>query len=57
MCGIRYIGTSTSDGMMNIFLEFVPGGSIRQLLEKFGCFEEPVRRPVHSERVTAAVIH
>ena len=28
---------------MNIFLEFVPGGSIRQLLEKFSCFEEPVR--------------
>jgi hypothetical protein len=31
-----------SDDVLNIFLEFVPGGSIRQLLERFGSFEEPV---------------
>jgi len=38
----RYLGTAREDNALNIFLEFVPGGSIASLLSKFGCFTEKV---------------
>lgn len=41
---VRYLGTVREDDTLNILLEFVPGGSISQLLEKFGSFPEPVVR-------------
>eukprot|EP01028_Stygiella_incarcerata_P006944 TRINITY_DN2833_c0_g1_i1.p1 TRINITY_DN2833_c0_g1~~TRINITY_DN2833_c0_g1_i1.p1 ORF type:complete len:1467 (-),score=347.38 TRINITY_DN2833_c0_g1_i1:173-4573(-) len=41
---VRYLGTETRDGFLNIFMEYVPGGSISYLLEKFGGFEESVVR-------------
>ncbi|MCO5564595.1 hypothetical protein L7F22_018260 [Adiantum nelumboides] len=41
---VRYLGTAREDGALNIFLEFVPGGSIASLLGKFGSFPEPVIR-------------
>ncbi|MCO5559944.1 hypothetical protein L7F22_013548 [Adiantum nelumboides] len=41
---VRYLGTARDDGALNIFLEFVPGGSIASLLGKFGSFPEPVIR-------------
>ena len=37
-------GTSRDGMMLNIFLEFVPGGSIASLLAKFGSFDEKVIR-------------
>jgi len=39
---VRYFGSEMSeDGQgVDIILEFVPGGSIRQLLDKFGSFDE-----------------
>ncbi|KAL9855809.1 putative mitogen-activated protein kinase kinase kinase ANP1 STE-STE11 family [Arabidopsis thaliana] len=40
----RYLGTVREDDTLNILLEFVPGGSISSLLEKFGPFPESVVR-------------
>ncbi|KAH0921068.1 hypothetical protein HID58_021086 [Brassica napus] len=37
---VRYLGTVREDDTLNILLEFVPGGSISSLLEKFGPFPE-----------------
>lgn len=44
---VRYLGTqrsngSNSTGTVCIFMEYVPGGSIRQLLDRFGAFDEQV---------------
>jgi mitogen-activated protein kinase kinase kinase len=39
---VRYIGTERSAEFLYIFLEYVPGGSIASLLERFGRFEESV---------------
>ncbi|EOA37879.1 hypothetical protein CARUB_v10011475mg [Capsella rubella] len=41
---VRYLGTVREDDTLNILLEFVPGGSISSLLEKFGPFPESVVR-------------
>ncbi|EFN53500.1 hypothetical protein CHLNCDRAFT_25736, partial [Chlorella variabilis] len=41
---VRYLGTEKTDGALNIFLEYVPGGSIASLLAKFGSFKESVIR-------------
>lgn len=41
---VRYLGTERTDETLSIFMEYVPGGSIRQLLDKFGPFEEAVVR-------------
>ncbi|XP_010528879.1 PREDICTED: mitogen-activated protein kinase kinase kinase ANP1 isoform X2 [Tarenaya hassleriana] len=41
---VRYLGTVREDETLNILLEFVPGGSISSLLEKFGPFPESVVR-------------
>ncbi|PWA81965.1 NPK1-related protein kinase 3 [Artemisia annua] len=40
----RYLGTAIEEESLNIFLEFVPGGSILSLLAKFGSFPESVIR-------------
>eukprot|EP00854_Cymbomonas_tetramitiformis_P005976 gene5976-7182_t len=41
---VRYLGTERDDEFLNIFLEYVPGGSIASLLMKFGPFSEKVIR-------------
>ncbi|BFZ61183.1 ATP binding [Saitoella coloradoensis] len=41
---VRYLGSSSDDTHLNIFLEYVPGGSIAELLNKYGAFEEPLIR-------------
>ncbi|PRW61141.1 mitogen-activated kinase kinase kinase NPK1 isoform X1 [Chlorella sorokiniana] len=39
---VRYLGTEKTEDSLNIFLEYVPGGSIASLLAKFGSFKESV---------------
>ncbi|OIV90859.1 hypothetical protein TanjilG_15592 [Lupinus angustifolius] len=41
---VRYLGTVREEDTINIFLEFVSGGSISSLLGKFGAFPETVIR-------------
>eukprot|EP00798_Chlamydomonas_sp_ICE-L_P017482 gene17482-23788_t len=41
---VQYLGTSRTDDTLNIFLEFVSGGSIASLIEKFGPLPESVVR-------------
>ena len=41
---VRYLGLERSKNTLSIFLEFVPGGSIRSLIDKFGALQEPLVR-------------
>ncbi len=41
---VRYLGLERSENTLSIFLEFVPGGSIRSLIDKFGALQEPLVR-------------
>ncbi|ORX92471.1 Pkinase-domain-containing protein [Basidiobolus meristosporus CBS 931.73] len=42
---VRYLGSQMDEEHLNIFLEYVPGGSVAALLEKFGnAFEETLVR-------------
>lgn len=41
---VRYLGTERTNESLNIFLEYVPGGSIHSLLVRFGSFGESVVR-------------
>ncbi|EKX49238.1 hypothetical protein GUITHDRAFT_85702 [Guillardia theta CCMP2712] len=41
---VKYLGTETDEGRLNIFLEYVSGGSIASLIANFGALDEPVVR-------------
>ncbi|RCK67102.1 Serine/threonine-protein kinase STE11 [Candida viswanathii] len=41
---VRYFGSSTDENYLNIFLEYVPGGSVQTMLNSYGPFEEPLIR-------------
>jgi mitogen-activated protein kinase kinase kinase len=41
---VRYLGSSISEEFLNIFLEYVPGGSVQSMLSSYGPFEEPLIR-------------
>lgn len=41
---VRYIGTEVNPTALSIFLEYVPGGSLKALISKFGQLEESVAR-------------
>lgn len=41
---VRYYGSGVKGKQLNIFLEYMPGGSIRKILEGFGPFEENITR-------------
>ncbi|KAJ8610386.1 hypothetical protein CTAYLR_003895 [Chrysophaeum taylorii] len=41
---VRYVGVESSTETLAIFLEYVPGGSLRSLLDRFGKLEEVVVR-------------
>jgi len=39
---VQYLGTSADDQYLNIFLEYVPGGSIAEMLKQYNTFQEPL---------------
>jgi len=39
---VQYLYSSIDDEYLNIFLEYVPGGSVTALLRSYGAFEEPL---------------
>jgi mitogen-activated protein kinase kinase kinase len=41
---VQYLGTSCDDNHLNIFLEYVPGGSIAGMLKQYNTFREPLIR-------------
>ena len=41
---VRYLGTDRTDKNLYILLEYVPGGSIEQMLNQFGAFSEDMVR-------------
>ena len=41
---VRYIGTEVTPSALSIFLEYVPGGSLKALIDKFGALEESVAK-------------
>eukprot|EP00898_Chlorokybus_atmophyticus_P006712 jgi/Chlat1/7041/Chrsp56S06667 len=41
---VRYLGTAHEGDFLYIFLEYVPGGSIQSLLQRFGPFDEALVR-------------
>jgi mitogen-activated protein kinase kinase kinase ANP1 len=53
---VRYLGTSRDDEMLNIFMEYVPGGSISSLISRFGKFSETVVR-VYTKQILAGLVY
>lgn len=41
---VQYLGTSSDEVHLNIFLEYVPGGSIAGMLKQYNTFPEPLIR-------------
>lgn len=41
---VRYYGLSSQGNFLNIFLEYIPGGSVQLMLQLYGPFEEPLIR-------------
>ncbi|KAL2001054.1 hypothetical protein VTN02DRAFT_2291 [Thermoascus thermophilus] len=39
---VQYLGTSADEQYLNIFLEYVPGGSIAEMLKQYNTFQEPL---------------
>ncbi|KNZ71785.1 Protein kinase byr2 [Termitomyces sp. J132] len=39
---VQYLYSSIDDEYLNIFLEYVPGGSVTALIRNYGAFEEPL---------------
>jgi len=49
---VRYLGTEKTEDALNIFLEYVPGGSIASLLTRFGSFKESVIKVYTKQIIT-----
>lgn len=41
---VQYLGCSSSSDFLNIFLEYVPGGSVQTMLNSYGALPEPLVR-------------
>jgi mitogen-activated protein kinase kinase kinase len=49
---VQYLGASSSDSHLNIFLEYVPGGSVQTMLNSYGALREPLIRNFVRQIVT-----
>ncbi|PQE16668.1 STE STE11 kinase protein [Rutstroemia sp. NJR-2017a BBW] len=55
---VQYLGASSSDNHLNIFLEYVPGGSVQTMLNSYGALREPLIRSFVRQIVTGlAYLH
>lgn len=55
---VRYYGLSTDENNLNIFLEYVPGGSVQLMLKLYGPFEEPlIRNFIRQVLIGLAYLH
>ena len=52
---VRYLGSSKTTNHLNIFLEYMSGGSISSMLKKFGAFELPLIRSYTSQILNGLV--
>jgi len=41
---VKYLGTKQEGDKVNIYMEFMPGGSVSSMLKQYGSFEENVIR-------------
>jgi serine/threonine protein kinase len=53
---VAYLGSDTKNDVLEIFLEFVPGGSIHSLLKKFGRFNEQLVR-VYTKQILTGLAY
>jgi mitogen-activated protein kinase kinase kinase len=55
---VQYLGCSNSADYLNIFLEYVPGGSVQTMLNSYGALREPLVRSFCRQIVTGlAYLH
>lgn len=55
---VQYLGASSSDDHLNIFLEYVPGGSVQTMLNSYGALGEPLIRSFVRQIITGlAYLH
>ncbi|TVY22042.1 Serine/threonine-protein kinase STE11 [Lachnellula arida] len=55
---VQYLGASSSSETLNIFLEYVPGGSVQTMLNSYGALREPLIRNFVRQIVTGlAYLH
>ncbi len=55
---VQYLGCSNSTDYLNIFLEYVPGGSVQTMLNSYGALREPLVRSFVRQIVTGlAYLH
>ena len=55
---VQYLGASSSADHLNIFLEYVPGGSVQTMLNSYGALREPLIRNFVRQIITGlAYLH
>jgi serine/threonine protein kinase len=37
---VKYLGTEVKEGVLRIFMEYVPGGTLRSVVQRFGSLDE-----------------